>query len=282
MPKGDLPWQASGRRIGVMGVVNVTPDSFHPASRAPGPESAADHIRTMVAEGADVLDVGGESTRPGACEVPAAEELARVLPVIEAARCAHANLPVSVDTYKASVARAATLAGATIVNDVSGGLLDDDMPHAIADSGATIIIGHIRGTPATMRDAPGYDDVVQEVTAELAERVATFRAAGVDESRIWIDPGIGFGKGAAASRELLFGLGGLAVLGLPVVIGLSRKSFLAAPMRRAGLGETTSDDRLEASLAAAVLAAERGAVLVRAHDVGPTRRALALLEGEQA
>ncbi len=273
-----LPWQREGRQVGVMGVVNVTPDSFHPPSRARLGDADAIGAR-MVREGVDVLDVGGESTRPGAAPVSPEEELGRVLPVIESLRRRHPDVPISVDTYKAEVARRAVAAGATIVNDVSGGLMDEAMPDAVAGTGATVVVGHIRGTPETMRDAPGYRDVVAEVVEELAARVAAFRAAGVDESRVWIDPGIGFGKGAAASRALLFGLDGLGVLGLPVVIGLSRKSFLGEALKRAGLGGDAPEDRLEASLAAAVVAAERGAVLVRTHDVGPTRRALSVVEG---
>lgn len=235
----------------------------------------------MFAEGVDVFDVGGESTRPGAQPVSASQELDRVLPVIEHLRSCHPDVPVSIDTYKAEVAKAAIDAGACIVNDVTGGLLDPALPRAVAAGGAVAIIGHIRGTPATMLEAPGYDDVVAEVRVELSERIDAFRNAGVPQERLWIDPGIGFGKRAPASRTLLFGLAALGVLGCPIVIGVSRKSFLRVALEDAGLGESTSEERLEASLAGAVIAAERGAVLVRTHDVGPTRRALALLEGSR-
>ncbi len=276
-----LPWQARGGRVGLMGIVNVTPDSFHAPSRAVGTDAVRGRGGVLVGEGADVLDIGGESTRPGATPVSAAEEMDRVLPVIEDLHRAFPDVPLSIDTYKAVVARRAVEAGAAIVNDVTGGLLDEEMPQAVAETGATVIVGHIRGTPATMGEAPDYDDVVAEVTAELSARLEAFRAAGVSEDRLWVDPGIGFGKGASASRALLFGLEGLAVLGRPVVVGLSRKSFLRAALKRAGLGESSSDERLEPSLAAAVLAVDRGAVLIRTHDVAPTRRALALFEGMQ-
>lgn len=262
-----------------MGVLNATPDSFHPPSRTGDLGAVRERARRMVDEGADVLDVGGESTRPGADPVSASIELERVLPVIEHLRTAHPDVPVSIDTYKSEVARQAVEAGASVVNDVSGGLLDADMPRAVAETGAIAIVGHLRGTPKTMRDAPDYDDVVCEVAEELRARLAVFRAAGVDEDRLWVDPGIGFGKRAEASRALLFGLEALERLGCPIVIGVSRKSFLGFALKAAGLEDESSDDRLEASLAASVVAAERGAVLIRAHDVGPTRRALAVLEG---
>jgi dihydropteroate synthase len=262
-----------------MGVVNATPDSFHARSRTHGPEASVEAGLRMADEGADVLDVGGESTRPGARPVGVEEEAARVVPVVRGLCAARPGVPVSIDTYKAEVARRAVEAGATIVNDVSGGRLDPAMAGVVAELGAVVIVGHLRGTPETMREAPEYRDVVEEVRDELAARIEDFRTAGVAEERIWIDPGFGFGKRAAASRALLFGLRGLEALGRPIVVGLSRKSFLGDALRRAGLDDPGSDARLEASLAAAVIAAERGAVLVRAHDVLPTRRALAVLEG---
>lgn len=273
-----MPWRRSGRRFGVMGVVNATPDSFHAPSRARGIDAVRDHAERMVAEGVDLFDVGGESTRPGADPVSSEEEIARVVPVVEHLRSTHPDVPVSIDTYKASVAVEAFEAGATIVNDVTGGLLDREMASVAARLGATVIVGHIRGTPKTMREAPDYGDVVGEVASELEARLSSFRAAGVPAARLWVDPGIGFGKRASASRALLFGLEGLQRLGCPIVIGVSRKSFLGAALHGAGLEDSSPEDRLEASLAGAVLAAERGAVLVRTHDVGPTRRALALLE----
>lgn len=261
-----------------MGVLNLTPDSFYADSRVEGETPAHEVGRRMAAEGVDVFDVGGESTRPGATPVSAREEERRVLGVVALLRRAHPAIPVSIDTYKASVARAAVEAGATIVNDIAAGLLDPDMPTAVSELGSIVVLGHLRGTPATMRDAPPYDDVIADVRRELSERVEVFLAAGVREERIWLDPGIGFGKKADDSRKLLFGLEGLRDLGRPLVIGLSRKSFLADALARDGLASAGGDDRLEASIAAAVLAAERGADLIRVHDVGPTRRALAVLE----
>ena len=275
----DFPWAASGRSLGVMGVLNVTPDSFYPASRTPSSELTA-RLAELASAGADVIDIGGESTRPGAEPVPAAEELERVLPAIREVRAGWPEIPVSIDTYKASVAAAALDAGAAIVNDVSGGLLDPAMADLVAEREAVIIVGHLRGTPQTMREVSEYGDVVEEVYAELEERVRAFREAGVSRERIWIDPGIGFAKRAEASRTLLFGLRRFREMEQPIVIGLSRKSFLGEALSEAGIENCGPDTRLEASLAAAVVAAERGAVLIRSHDVAPTRRALAVLEGD--
>jgi dihydropteroate synthase len=277
-PRDTLPWRQNGRHFGLMGVLNATPDSFYAESRVEGLAPAEKVAQRMAAEGVDVFDVGGESTRPGATPVPAREEERRVLAVIALLREAYPSIPVSIDTYKASVARSAVEAGATIVNDIGAGQLDPEMPSTVAALGTNVVLGHLRGTPATMRDAPPYDDVIADVRRELSQRVEVYLAAGVAEDRIWLDPGIGFGKKADDSRTLLFGLEGLRDLGRPLVIGLSRKSFLADALARDGLRSEAGDDRLEASIAAAVLAAERGADLIRVHDVGPTRRALALLE----
>ena len=266
----------------VMGIVNVTGDSFHAASRAPGLDEALALAERLLAEGADLLDVGGESTRPGATPVAPDDECARVVPVIRELRRRGHRLPISVDTYKAEVARAAVGAGATLVNDVSGGLLDADLPAAVAALGVPVVIGHLRGTPATMTDHARYDDVVAEVRAELAARVTRFTAVGVARERILLDPGIGFAKGAPHNLELLRRLGELAagsLEGLPVVLGASRKRFVAHAMAAAGLDAADdASDRLAGSLAAAVLAAERGAAVVRAHDVAATRRALAVAD----
>lgn len=266
----------------VMGIVNVTGDSFHAASRAPGVAAAVALAERLVAEGADVLDVGGESTRPGAAPVALGDECDRVLPVIRELRRRGHRLPISVDTYKAEVARAALACGATLVNDVSGGLLDPDLPAAVAERGAAVVVGHLRGTPATMRAHARYDDVVAEVRGELAARVADFTARGVARERILLDPGIGFAKGARHNLELLRRLDELAtgaLDGLPVVIGASRKRFVAHAMQDAGLAAADdANDRLAGSLAAAVLAAERGAAIVRTHDVAETRRALAITD----
>jgi dihydropteroate synthase len=265
-----------------MGIVNVTGDSFHAASRTPAFEEAIALAERLIAEGADLLDVGGESTRPGATPVALEDERARVVPVIRELRRRGHRLPVSVDTYKAEVARAAVDGGATLVNDVSGGLLDAAMPAAVAALGVPVVVGHLRGTPATMTDHARYDDVVADVRAELAVRVAELVAAGVVRGHILLDPGIGFAKGASHNLDLLRRLDELAagpLAGLPVVVGASRKRFVAHAMAAAGLDAADdAADRLAGSLAAAVLAAERGAVVVRAHDVAETRRALAVAD----
>lgn len=262
----------------MLGVLNATPDSFHAPSRAPRLEEALAAGRRLAAEGADLLDVGGESTRPGSEPVPAAVEIDRVCPAIERL-AAELALPLSVDTCKAAVARAAVAAGAALVNDVSGGLFDPAMAATVAELGVPVILGHLRGTPRTMHEAQTYDDVVAEVRDELGARVAAFVAAGVAAESILVDPGIGFSKRAADNLELLRRLGELEALGRPIVVGASRKRFLGEALRARGIasdpGRGATDERLEASLAAAVLAAAGGAVLVRVHDVAATRRALA-------
>jgi dihydropteroate synthase len=246
-----------------MGVLNVTPDSFSDGGRYLDPELAAAHGLALVAEGADVVDVGGESTRPGAGPVDEAEERRRVVPVIEALA---PSVRVSVDTRSAAVAEAAVAAGATLVNDVSASL----WPVA-AEVGAGWVAMHMRGEPVTMQEAPRYDDVVAEVGAFLQERAAQARAAGVEE--VWIDPGIGFGKTLEHNLALLRSLDRLVAGGVPVVVGASRKGSLGQLT-----GGAPVDDRLEASVATAVWAVEQGAAMVRVHDVAATVRALALLE----
>jgi len=223
--------------------------------------------------------VGGESTRPGATPVSLAVELGRVLPVIESLSARGCTVPISIDTYKAAVARAAVAAGASVVNDVSGGLLDAGMAGTVAALGVPVIVGHLRGTPHGMAAHATYRDVVAEVRDELAARVAAFVAAGVPAARILVDPGVGFAKRAHDNLLLLRRLGELRALGRPIVVGLSRKRFIGEAMGAAGLGASASSaDRLEGSLAAAVLAAERGAAVIRTHDVAETRRALAIAD----
>ncbi len=242
-----------------MGVLNVTPDSFSDGGRWLDPAAAVAHGLQMVAEGADVVDVGGESTRPGAEPVPVDEELRRVLPVVEALA---PHVRVSIDTRKAEVAEAALGAGATIVNDVSATLA----PVAKA-AGAGWVAMHMQGDPATMQQAPAYDDVVAEVTAFLVARAG---AAGIDE--VWIDPGIGFGKTLAHNLSLLRHLDRLVATGYPVLVGTSRKTFLGRLTGGAG-----ADDRVEASVATAAWALSQGASMVRVHDVAPTVAAARLL-----
>jgi dihydropteroate synthase len=256
----------------VMGVLNVTPDSFSDGGRWLDPEAAVAHGLALVAEGAGVVDVGGESTRPGAEPVPEAEERARVVDVVAglaaelAADAPHAR--ISIDTRKAGVARSAVEAGASLVNDVSASL----WPVA-AECGVGWVAMHMQGEPRTMQVRPHYDDVVAEVRAFLVERAEAARAAGVEE--IWIDPGIGFGKTIDDNLRLLRDLRVLVDTGLPVMVGSSRKSFLG---RLAG--DAPADDRLEGSVATAAWALAHGAAMVRVHDVGPTVEAARLLEME--
>jgi len=254
-----------------MGIVNVTPDSFSDGGLCASRDAALAHARRLVAEGADVIDVGGESTRPGSLAVDAPTERARVVPVIEALR-AETDLPISVDTTKAEVAAAALAVGADMVNDVSAGRFDDAMLPLVAKRGAAIVLMHMQGVPATMQDAPTYGDVVAEVAAFLAARAAAARAAGVAAEHIWIDPGIGFGKRPEHNLALLAGLERLVGLGYPVVVGASRKGFLGT------VSGTAVGERLAPSLAAAVMAVAAGARAVRVHDVAPTRAALAVAD----
>ena len=252
------------RRPIVMGVVNVTPDSFSDGGRIADPVA---HALALVAEGASIVDIGGESTRPGAPPVSEAEERARVLPVIEALVKAGLSVPISIDTRKASVARAALAAGAAIVNDVSG-LADPGMPRAIAEGRAAVVIMHMQGTPETMQAEPTYSDVVAEVAAYLRERRAVAVNAGVDPAAVLVDPGIGFGKTVDHNLKLLRYLGRLADIG-PVVVGISRKSTLGAV-----LGGRPIHGRLPGGVGAAVWSVLHGASVVRTHDVLPTLDAL--------
>ncbi len=256
----------------LMGIVNVTPDSFYDGELFLAAESAVAHGRTLAVEGAQMLDVGGESTRPGSEPVAAEEELARALPVVEglaATDWAGARPQISIDTRKASVARAALAAGATLVNDVSA-LRDAQMAGVIAESGADCCLMHMRGEPATMQDDPRYEDVVDEVKAFLEERLELAVREGIEEQRVLLDPGIGFGKTVEHNLELLRRLDEIVAIGRPVVIGTSRKGFLGRIA-----GTPRGADRLAATLATNVLALERGASVFRVHDVAPAREALA-------
>jgi dihydropteroate synthase len=252
----------------LMGVVNVTPDSFSDGGLYLDPEAAIAHGRELAAAGADILDVGGESTRPGADPVDAAEELRRVVPVIQG--LADAGCEISVDTAKAGVAAAALDAGATIVNDVTALRGDPEMAALCADRGATVVLMHMLGEPRTMQDDPRYDDVVAEVEDFLAARLAAAVDAGIAEGDVWLDPGIGFGKTPAHNMELLRRLGELRELGRPLVIGTSRKSFIGR-VDGSGPGE-----RLGGTIASSVLAAAEGAEVLRVHDVAEVGQALAV------
>ncbi|HET7455887.1 MAG TPA: dihydropteroate synthase [Solirubrobacterales bacterium] len=251
-----------------MGVVNVTPDSFSDGGLYLDPEQAIAHGLQLIEDGAEILDVGGESTRPGAEPVGAEEELRRVIPVIHGLVAADCH--VSVDTSKAVVAAAALEAGAEIVNDVTALRGDPEMASLCAERGATVVLMHMLGEPRTMQEDPRYDDVVAEVKAFLAERLEAAVAAGIDEERVWLDPGIGFGKTGAHNMELLRRLGELRELGRPLVIGTSRKSFIGK------VDGSPADDRLGGSIASSILAAAEGADVLRVHDVAEMRQALAV------
>jgi dihydropteroate synthase len=246
-------------RPSVMGVVNVTPDSFSDGGENLSPEAAAATAYGMLDEGAAIVDVGGESTRPGAGPVSLDEELARVVPVLEALQ----GLPVSIDTSKAEVARRALELGAELVNDVTALRGDPELAGVVADAGAYLCLMHMLGEPRTMQVDPRYDDVASDVTAFLEERLAFATSAGIPEERICVDPGIGFGKTTADNFQLIRRLDVLLSLGRPVVIGFSRKRSLG---RLLGDPEATTGP-LAASLAAAITAYERGATILRVHDV---------------
>ena len=257
-----------------MGVVNVTPDSFSDGGLFLDADAAVEHGRRLAREGADILDVGGESTRPGAGPVAADEELRRVLPVVE--RLAADSGPgdavrISIDTTKADVAQAALEAGAAIVNDVSAFRFDPELAGVVADSAADCCLMHMLGEPRTMQQDPRYDDVVSDVKAFLEERLGFATDEGIAEERVWLDPGIGFGKTVEHNLELLRRLGEIVAIGRPVVIGTSRKSFLGKLA-----GGRDEGERLPGTIATNVLALERGATVFRVHDVAQNADALAV------
>ena len=252
----------------IMGVVNVTPDSFSDGGRFFGTQQALEHARVLIEQGADILDIGGESSRPAAEPVGLDEELRRVMPVLE--QLAQMPVPVSVDTCKPEVMRRAIAAGAAMVNDINA-LREPGALEEVAQSQAAVCLMHMQGAPRSMQRDPQYEDVVAEVTAFLAQRVEAAQQAGIARERIVIDPGFGFGKNTGHNLELLQGLSTIAGLGQPVLVGLSRKSLF---------GKITGKpvaDRVSASVTAALLAVERGAALVRVHDVAATRDALLVL-----
>jgi dihydropteroate synthase len=263
--------QGSGPAFELMGVVNVTPDSFSDGGRYLDPEAAIAHGLALEVEGASILDVGGESTRPGAAPVPLAEELRRVLPVIEGLVDRGARARISIDTSKAAVAAAALAAGATLVNDVTALRGDPKMAGVLAGAEADCCLMHMLGDPGTMQNDPRYDDVVADVKSFLEERMALAAEAGIAEGRILLDPGIGFGKTVEHNLELLRRLDEIVAVGRPVVIGTSRKSFLGRLTGRSDPG-----DRLPGTIATCVIAYERGARIFRVHDVAPVHDALSV------
>lgn len=264
---------AFGQRTYLMGVVNVTPDSFSDGGRYLGVEAAVAHGLQLAEAGADILDIGGESTRPGARRVSAEEELERILPVIRGLR-ERTQVPLSVDTTKAAVAREALQAGAVLVNDISGLHFDPELPRVVAEAGAACCLMHVQGTPETMQQAPAYADVVEEVLTWLEQGVERAVAAGVPRERLLVDPGIGFGKTLGHNLFLLRRLGELRLLGLPVLVGTSRKSFLGRLT-----GDKPASERLAATLGSvAAVAASGEADLVRVHDVAEVKDALAVAD----
>lgn len=279
-----LSWLVRGRalsleRVLIMGIVNVTPDSFSDGGRYFDRDAAMAHARRLIDEGADIVDIGGESTRPGAAGVSAGEQIRRIVPLIEALSAT--GVPLSADTSEPDVMQAALRAGASIINDVRAlqtlGALD-----MVAGSDCGVVLMHMQGTPGMMQRAPHYRDVVTEVTGFLCDRIDAATARGVDKRRIAIDPGFGFGKSEAHNYRLLRELASLRTLQCPLLVGLSRKRMLGvARLRPTESRSTAPADRTAASIAAALLAVERGANIVRVHDVAATRDALNVLQALQ-
>lgn len=254
----------------VMGILNLTPDSFSDGGELPDVEAALRRAEEMVAQGAGLLDVGGESTRPGASPVPEEQELGRLLPFVEAAGAL--SVPISVDTRKARVARACLEEGAAVVNDVSAMIHDPEMAGVVAEAGAGVVLMHMRGEPSTMASLASYQGVADEVAGELSHAVQRARAAGIQDDAIVLDPGIGFAKTPAHSLALLGDLGSIRAAGLPVMVGPSRKSFLGAVLG------VPAQQRLHGTVAACVAAYLQGARIFRVHDVEPVVQALQVME----
>jgi dihydropteroate synthase len=273
-----MQWRTSqrtfdlSRRGAIMGILNVTPDSFSDGGRHVAVEAALAHARQMIAEGAEVLDIGGESTRPGAMPVSIEEEIARTVPAIRAIRQEWSGC-LSIDTMKAEVAAAALEAGADVVNDVTGLTGDVEMPAVCRDTGCGVVVMHMQGTPRTMQANPRYDDVVQDVRAFFVERLETLMAAGLDSATLCFDPGIGFGKTLEHNLALLRNLGTLSPDGRPLLLGVSRKSFIGKI-----LGSGSIDDRNWPTVALTAYGRDAGVRLHRVHDVKPNVEALRMTE----
>jgi dihydropteroate synthase len=253
--------QTVRQRTVIMGILNVTPDSFYDGGRYARAEAAVQHALQMVQDGADIVDIGGESTRPGSQPVPEEEELRRVLPVIEAVR-GQVDVPISIDTTKSRVAERALQAGACMVNDISGLGFDPRMAEVVARHGALCCVMHIQGTPQTMQQNPQYEDVVRDISRYFEERLALAERAGIPRENIWLDPGIGFGKTVEHNLEILRRLREFTAFGLPILIGTSRKSFIGKI-----LGDLPPEERLEGTAATVAIAIMNGANAVRVHDV---------------
>jgi len=260
-----------GKKFILVGILNVTPDSFSDGGLFLDPNVAVSHAMRMATEGADIIDVGGESTRPGATPVPVDDELRRVLPVVE--QLADRGIRISIDTYKSEVAEAALRLGAEIVNDVSGLRFDPHMPEVIAKYNAKVVIMHMKGTPRTMQVNPYYEDVMHELITYFNERLEFAQSYGIKRENIIIDPGIGFGKRVEDNLTILRNLSSLCRLGTPVMIGVSRKSFIGKI-----LGIDNPRDRVIGSIASNLIAFLNGATYFRVHDVKPTREALTMVD----
>ncbi len=259
------------KKVVVMGILNLTPDSFYDGGRYTRETQALRGVEQMIEEGADIIDVGGESVRPGAEPISLDEELSRVIPVIEKVRRLF-PITISIDTYKAEVARQAIEEGADMVNDISGLQFDPDLRKIVARYGVPVILMHIKGTPKNMQDNPRYHSLMKEIISYLRKSIKLAEEAGVDPARIIVDPGIGFGKTTAHNLEILRRLEELKVLGKPILVGLSRKSFIGNVL---GLPQ---EERLEGGLAAISIAILGGARIVRTHDVKPSRRAVDMVQ----
>ncbi len=259
------------RRVHVMGILNVTPDSFSDGGRFLRLDDALRRAEEMIEEGADVIDIGGESSRPGSAPVPLAEELDRVIPVVEAL-ARRISAPLSVDTYKAEVARRALDAGAALVNDISAMRFDPDMKKLVAERGVPVILMHMLGTPRDMQISPSYEDVIGEISTFLRERIAEAVSAGIAQSQIVVDPGIGFGKRVADNAEIVRRLDAFHALGCPILLGPSRKSFIGKVL------DLPAEERLEGTAAVVALSVLRGAHLIRVHDVRQMVRVVRMVE----
>jgi dihydropteroate synthase len=263
---------SKGKKPLIMGVLNVTPDSFYDGGNFFSQSAAIDHALQMVVDGADIIDVGGESTRPGSQPTSLEDELKRVVPVIEGIR-KHSDIALSIDTYKADVAEAATAAGADIVNDISALSFDNRMVDVVAEAGLPVIMQHIKGTPRDMQVNPSYDDVIGEIRQFFVERITYAREHGIEEGQIIIDPGIGFGKRLQDNLTIIKELVRLKDLGRPILIGTSMKSFIGKIT-----GTDRLEDRVEGTLASVAISVWNGVDAVRVHDVAKTKRVVLFMQ----
>ncbi len=264
-------WLEAPNHTLIMGILNVTPDSFSDGGKFTDPNQAADRALEMMVEGADMIDIGGESTRPGAEPVSLDEELNRTIPVIGAIRN-QSDCLISIDTYKSAVAKAALDAGADVVNDISGLTFDEDMATLVAERNVPVILMHIKGTPRDMQKDPHYHNLIDEIKSFFQEQVSVAKAAGVSPENIIVDPGIGFGKGLEDNFEIIRELGQIRAMGYPVLLGPSRKSFIGMTL------DLPVEERLEGTLASITAGMMNGARIVRVHDVKATRRAVTITE----